>query len=291
MSAHFLATSETSSLSKLAQLYMNEIVARHRIPFSIVSDRDSRFVLNFWQSLQPNLGTRVNLSTSYHPQTDVQSERTFQTLEDMLRACVLEYGGSWDTYLPLVEFAYNNSYHSSIDMPPYEMLYDRQCRTPSCWLEAGEKQCACPEIVQQTAEKVAIAREKLKAVRDRQKMYADPPRWPVTFVVVVLDLPTELAGIHNTFNVCYLRNCKVDDESQILPLQDLKVDSSKILVEEPIKILDKKVTKLRKKWIPMVLVEWKHSLGANLTWEAEELMKARYPQLFDLDQIPRTESS
>ncbi|XP_071740303.1 uncharacterized protein [Rutidosis leptorrhynchoides] len=108
---------------------------------------------------------------------------------------------------------------------------------------------------------------------------------------VMLDLPSELSGIHDTFNVCYLRKCKVDDESQILPLQDLKVDMNKKLVEEPIKILDRKVTKLRKKQISMVLVEWKHGVGANLTWETEELIKSRYPHLFDHDQISRTESS
>ncbi|XP_071714570.1 uncharacterized protein [Rutidosis leptorrhynchoides] len=133
------STSETASLTKLAQLYLNEIVSRHGIPLSIVSDRDSRFVSSFWNSLQENL----------------------------------EYGGSWDYHLPLIEFAYNNSYYSSIDMLSYEILYGKKCRTPSCWLEAGEKQFAGPEIVQQTAEKVAIAREKLKAARDRQKMYAD----------------------------------------------------------------------------------------------------------------------
>ena len=128
-SAHFLATSETASFDKLAQLYINEIISRHGVPLSIVCDRDPRFVSNFWNSLQTQLGTRVNLSTAYHPQTDGQSERTIQTLEDMLRACVLEYGGSWDSHLPLIEFAYNNSYHSSIGMPPYEMLYGRRCRT------------------------------------------------------------------------------------------------------------------------------------------------------------------
>ncbi|XP_071712790.1 uncharacterized protein [Rutidosis leptorrhynchoides] len=149
----------------------------------------------------------------------------------------LQYGGLWDSHLSLIEFAYNNSYHSSIGMPPYEMFYGRRCRILTCWLEAGEKQFAGPDIVQLTAEKVAIAREKFKAARDRQKMYADPRRRLVIFTVgeqtVVLDLPTELAGIHNTFNVCYLRKCKVEDESQILPLQDLKVDMNRKLVEEP----------------------------------------------------------
>ncbi|GJT58065.1 putative nucleotidyltransferase, ribonuclease H [Tanacetum coccineum] len=113
-SAHFLATKENEKLENLAKLYIREVVTRHGIPFSIVSDRDSRFGSRFWNSLQEELGTKVHLSTAYHPQIDGQSERTIQTLEDMLRAYVIEYGGSWDTHLPLVEFAYNNSYHSSI---------------------------------------------------------------------------------------------------------------------------------------------------------------------------------
>ncbi|XP_071718957.1 uncharacterized protein [Rutidosis leptorrhynchoides] len=276
--------------------------------------RDSGFVSNFWQSLQDNLGTRANLSTTYHPQTDGQSERTIQTtLEDMLRAYVLEYGGSWDSLLPLIEFAYHNSYHSSIGMSPYEMLYGRRCRTPTCWLEAGEKQFAGLEIVQLTAEKVVIAREKLKSARDRQKMYAGPHRQPVIFIVgeqvylkvspwkgvirfgkrgklapryigpfriqhvlndqtVVLDLLAELAGIHNTFTVCYLHKCKVDDESQILPLQDLKVDMNKKLVEEPVRIVDRKITKLRHKQIPMVLVECAKSRFGAQNHENSDLM-------------------
>ncbi|XP_071714405.1 uncharacterized protein [Rutidosis leptorrhynchoides] len=118
-------------------------------------------------------------------------------------------------------------------------------------------------------------------------MYADPRRHPVNLEVndqtVELELPTGLAGIHNTFNVCYLRKCKVDDEAQLVQLCDLRVELNQNLVEEPVKIVDRKVTKLRKKEIHMVLVEWKHSLGSNHTWETEELMKARYPHLFDQD--------
>ena len=138
-SAHFLAMRETLPMDKLAKLYVDEIISRHGVPLSIVSDRDSRFTSNFWNGLQTELGTRLKLSTAYHPQTDGQSERTIQTLEDMLRSCVIDFGGSWDSHLPLVEFAYNNSYHSSIGMAPFEALYGRKCRTPVCWLEAGEK--------------------------------------------------------------------------------------------------------------------------------------------------------
>ncbi|KAJ9555226.1 hypothetical protein OSB04_009840 [Centaurea solstitialis] len=148
-SAYFLEMRETLPMDQLAKLYIKEVVRRHGVPLSIVSDRDSRFTSQFWHGLQEGLGRKLKLSTAYHPQTDGQSERTIQTLEDMLRSCVIDFGGSWDTHLPLVEFAYNNSFHSSIGMAPFEALYGRKCRTPTCWLEAGEKQFAGPEIIQQ----------------------------------------------------------------------------------------------------------------------------------------------
>ncbi|GJU48056.1 putative reverse transcriptase domain-containing protein [Tanacetum coccineum] len=113
-SAHFLPIREDYKTEKLARIYINEIVARHGVPVSIISDRDGRFASHLWQALQKALGTKLNMSTAYHPETDGQSERTIQTLEDMLRACVMDFGGSWDTHLPLVEFSYNNSYHKSI---------------------------------------------------------------------------------------------------------------------------------------------------------------------------------
>ncbi|GKA88461.1 reverse transcriptase domain-containing protein [Tanacetum coccineum] len=137
-SAHFLPIKETDSTKKLTRLYMKEIVARHGIPVSIISDRDSHFTLRFWQSLHKALGTQLDLSTAYHPQTDGQSERTIQTLEDMLRACVIDFGNGWDRHLPLVEFSYNNSYHMSIKVAPFQALYGRKCRSPVCWAEVGE---------------------------------------------------------------------------------------------------------------------------------------------------------
>ncbi|KAJ9545126.1 hypothetical protein OSB04_024833 [Centaurea solstitialis] len=129
------------------------------------------------------MGTRVNLSTAYHPQTDGQSERTIQTLEDMLRACVLDFGGSWEDHLPLIKFAYNNSYHSSIEAAPYEILYGRKCRTPLCWNEVREKQLAGPEVVQITSDKINQVRDRLMTARDRQKSYADKRRKDIEFQV------------------------------------------------------------------------------------------------------------
>ncbi|GJT32660.1 putative reverse transcriptase domain-containing protein [Tanacetum coccineum] len=182
-SAHFLPMKETDSTEKLTRLYMKEIVARHGIPVSIISDRDSHFTSRVWQSLHKALGTQLDLSTAYHPQTDGQSERTIQTLEDMLRACVIDFGNGWDRHLPLVEFSYNNSYHTSIKAAPFEALYGRKCRSPVCWAEVGEAQLTGPEIIHETTEKIFKIRDRMQAARDRQKSYADKRRRPLEFEV------------------------------------------------------------------------------------------------------------
>ena len=138
-SAHFLPVRTTYTMDKYAEIYVKEVVTLHGVPLSIVSDRDSRFTSSFWKSLHKALGTRLAFSTAFHPQTDGQFERTIQTFEDKLRACVLDFQKSWNVYLPLVEFAYNNSFHSSIGMAPYEALYGRKCRSPIHLDEMGEK--------------------------------------------------------------------------------------------------------------------------------------------------------
>ncbi|GJS12373.1 putative reverse transcriptase domain-containing protein [Tanacetum coccineum] len=148
---------ETDPLDKLARLYLKEVVTRHGIPVSIICDRDPRFASNFWRSLQNALGTNLDMSTAYHPQTDGQSERTIQTLEDMLRACAIDFGKGWVNHLPLVEFSYNNSYHASIKAAPFEALYGRKCRSP--------------------------IKQRMQAARDRQKSYADLKRKPMEFQV------------------------------------------------------------------------------------------------------------
>ncbi|GKD31329.1 putative reverse transcriptase domain-containing protein, partial [Tanacetum coccineum] len=129
-SAHFLATREDYSMEKLARLYIDEIVSRHRILVSIILDGDGRFTSRFWKTFQKALRMRLDMSTAYHPQTYGQSERTIQTLEDILKACVIDFGGSWDVHLLFAEFSYNNSYHSSIRCAPFEALYGRKCRSP-----------------------------------------------------------------------------------------------------------------------------------------------------------------
>ena len=122
-SAHFIPVREKFSLRRLAELFVSKIVKYHGVPVSIISDRDPRFTSMFWTAFQEALGTKLLYSTAYHPQTDGQSERTIQTLEDMLRSSVLQFGDAWHLRLDLMEFAYNNSYHSSIGMSPFEALY------------------------------------------------------------------------------------------------------------------------------------------------------------------------
>ncbi|KAI3811031.1 hypothetical protein L1987_20746 [Smallanthus sonchifolius] len=143
----------------------------------------ARFTSCFWQSLQTALGTRLDLSTAYHPQTDGQTERTFQNLEDILRACVIDFGGNWDSHLPLIEFSYNNSYHTSINMAPFEALDGRKCRSPICWNEIGEAQITGPELIQETSDKNIQIRDNIRTARSRQKSYADKRRKPLEFQV------------------------------------------------------------------------------------------------------------
>ena len=153
-SAHFLAVRMTFTLEEFYRLYILEIVRLHGVTVSIVSNRDPRFMAHFWESFQRAMGTRLVMSTTFNPQTDGQSERTIQALEDILRACVLDLKGSWEEPFPLVEFTYNNSNQASIHMAPYEALYRRPCRSPVYWTEVGERTTTGPELVRDTFEKV-----------------------------------------------------------------------------------------------------------------------------------------
>ncbi|GJU92226.1 putative reverse transcriptase domain-containing protein [Tanacetum coccineum] len=178
-----LVTKLPRSSSGLERIYINEIVAIHGVSVSIISDRDGRFASHLWQALQEALGKKLYMSTAYHLENDDQSECTIQTLEDMLRACVMDFDGSWDAHLPLVEFSYNNSYHTSIKCAPFEALYGWKCRSPVIWTEVGESQLIGPELVQETTEKIFQIQERLKTARSRQKSYADKRRKPLEFKV------------------------------------------------------------------------------------------------------------
>ena len=182
-SAHFIPIRIDYSMDRLAKLYVDEIVRLHGVSLFIVSDRDSRFTSRFWKELQSALGTKLNFSTAFYPQIDGQSERLIQVLEDMLRGCVMEFSRSWDSYIPLMEFACNNSFQSSIGMAPYEALYGRKCRTPMCWTELNELKLIGPDIVKDIEEKVQVIRQRLKAAIDRQKSYANLKRRDIEYNV------------------------------------------------------------------------------------------------------------
>ncbi|GJR29640.1 putative reverse transcriptase domain-containing protein [Tanacetum coccineum] len=182
------------------------------------------------------LGTQIDMSTAYHPQTDGQSERTIQTLEDMLRACVIDFGKGWERHLPLVEFSYNNSYHASIKAAPFEALYGRKCRSPVCWAEVGDVQLTGPEIIHETTEKIVQIRQRLQAARDRQRSYANILK-RVSPVAYTLELPEELSNVHNTFYVSNLKKC-LSDESLVILMKELRLDDKLNFVEEPVEIMD-----------------------------------------------------
>ncbi|GJX42597.1 putative reverse transcriptase domain-containing protein [Tanacetum coccineum] len=317
-SAHFLPIRENDPLDKLARLYLNRIVARHGIPASIICDRDGRFTSNFWKSFQKALGTDVSMSTAYHPETDGQSERTIQTLEDMLRACVIDFGKGWVKHLPLAEFSYNNSYHASIKAAPYEALYGRKCRSPVCWAEVGEAQLTGPELIQETTEKIVLIKQRMQAAQDRQKSYADRKRKPMEFEVgdrVMLKVSPWKGvvrfGKRGKLNPRYVRPFRVlakvgkvayrlelpqelsrvhhtfhvsnlkkcyADEPLVMPLEGIHVDDKLQFVEEPVEIMEREIKRLKQSRIPLV----KH-LDTIPATESDEVIKS---SVEDLVPIP-----
>ena len=294
-SAHFLPIRNSYSLDKLAQLYIREIIRLH--------------------------STRLHFSTAFHPQMDGQSERTIQTLEDMLRACVMEFRGSWDTHLPLMEFAYNNSYQASIGMAPYEALYGRKCQTLVCWDEVGERKLVGPEIVQGTCDKIKVIRDRLKIAQDRQKSYANNRRRDLEFEVGdmvflrispwkgvlrfgkrgklspryigpyrIVERIGEVAyrlelpsDLDRIHDVFHVSMLRkyIPDPSHVLTEQPVEIQENLTYEEEPVQILDRREQVLRNKTIPLVKVLWRSHTVEEAIWEHEEQMKRHYPHLFD----------
>jgi hypothetical protein len=181
--AHFIPGNLSDRAPEIAHKFTKEIFRLHGLPEKIISDRDSRITSRFWQTLFSALGTKLNISSAYHPETDGQTERVNQVLEDLLRVYCMDQQYQWETYLPLVEFAYNNSYQSAIKMAPFEALYGRKCRTPVSWNRLEDRVLVGPEMLQVMEDQVLQIRQRLKEANDRQKSYADAKRTPREFSV------------------------------------------------------------------------------------------------------------
>ena len=249
----------------------------------------------------------------------------------MLRACMIDFGGNWDDHSPLIEFAYNNSYQSSIQMAPYEALYGRKCRSPIGWFETGETKLIGPDLVQQAIKKVKLIQDRLLAAQSRQKSYADNCRRDLEFqvkdwvflkvspmkgvmrfgkkgklspryigpyeivrkidkVAYELNLPPDLESVHPVFHVSMLRKC-VGDPTRIVPVHDVQVTEKLTYEEIPIAILDRQVRRLRNKEVASVKVLWRNNNREEMTWEAEESMRSKYPHLFQPLEEVQNETS
>jgi hypothetical protein len=181
--AHFIPVHTIYSAERYAEIYIDLLVRLHGVPKTILSDRGTQFVARFWAQVHESLATKLIHSSSYHPQTDGQTERVNQIVEDMLRACVIHFDKSWDKCLALAEFAYNNSYQASLKMAPFEALYGRRCCTRLNWSQAGERTLFGPKLIQEAEEKVSVIRENLRAAQMRQKSYHDKAKAPREFEI------------------------------------------------------------------------------------------------------------
>nr|ABA93571.1 retrotransposon protein, putative, Ty3-gypsy subclass [Oryza sativa Japonica Group] len=317
---HFIQVKTTYSGSRLAELYMARIVCLHGVPKKIVSDRGSQFTSKFWKKLQEEMSSKLNFSTAYHPQTDGQTERVNQILEDMLRACALDFGGSWDKNFPYAEFLYNNSYQASLQMAPYEALYGRKCRTPLLRDQTGERQVFRTDILREAEEKVKIIQERLRVAQSRHKSYADNRRRDLSFDegdYVYLRV-TPLRGVHRfhtkgklaprfvglykivsrrgevayqlelpqslagVHNVFYVSQLKkcLRVPTEETNLEQIEVQEDLTYVEKPIRILEIDERRTRNQVIRFCKVQWSNHSEEESTWEREDELKSAHPHLF-----------
>nr|GEV56870.1 putative reverse transcriptase domain-containing protein [Tanacetum cinerariifolium] len=258
-SAHFSPTREDDPLEKLTRQYLKEVGSRHGVPVLLISDRDEKFTSHLWLSLHKALGTRLDMSTAYPPQTDGQ-----------------------------MEFSNNNNYHTSIKVAPFEALYGRKCRSSICWAEVGDGQLIGPEIIHETTEKIVQIMSRIQAACNRQKSYAElNPRYIGPFKIISkvgtvtyrIELQKKLSRVHSTFHVSNLNKC-MPDETFAIPLDKIQIDDKIHFIEEPIEIIDHEVKRLKQSRILIVKVRWNSRRGPEFTWEREDQMQKKYLYLF-----------
>jgi hypothetical protein len=316
-SAHFIPVHTTYRARKYAELYLERVVCLHGVPKTIVSDRGALFVARFWEQMQEVLGTKLLHSTAYHPQTDGQTERVNRVLEDLLRACVLQFDKSWDKSLALAEFSYNNSYQASLKMAPFEALYGRRCRTPLSWSQPGERAIYGPDLVTEAEERVRIIQQNLVAAQNRQKAYADKRRRPLQFEVgdhVYLRVSptkgTQRFGVKGKLTPRYVGPYRITERcGQVayrlrLPVQlsevhdvfhisqlkkCLRVPTEAVAqeaislepdlsyTEYPERVLDTKERATRRKTVKMYKILWRNHTEDEATWETEAYLQQTYP--------------
>ncbi|KAK6284671.1 hypothetical protein POUND7_003623 [Theobroma cacao] len=292
-SAHFLSVKTTYGATQYVRVYVDEIVRLHGIPISIVYDRGAQFTSKFWGKLQEALGTKLDFSTTFHPQTDGQSEWTIQTLEDMLRACVIDLGVKWEQYLPLVEFAYNNNFQTSIQMAPFEALYGRRCRSPIGWLEHKVDKAYADnrqrDLEFQVGDHLFLKVSPTKGVMRFGKKGKLSPWYIEPFEILKrvgvvayrLALSPDLSNIHPVFHVSMLRKYN-PDPTHVIRYETIQLQDNLTYEEQPIAILEKQVKKLRSKDVASVKVLWRNHTSKEVTWEVEDDMRTKHSHLFDM---------
>ncbi|XP_075083496.1 uncharacterized protein LOC142167237 [Nicotiana tabacum] len=256
----------------------------------------------WWNDMKRNVADFVaRCPNCQQVKTDGQVEQTIQTLEDMLRACVIDFKSSWDDHLPVIEFTYNNSYHASIQMAPFEALYGRRCRSPIRWFEIVEADLIGPDLVHQAMKKVKIIKERLKTAQSRQKSYSDVRRRDLEFQeddwVFLKVFPMKGVmqfGKKGKLSPRYIGPYKIiqriiGDPTLIVPVETIEVNETLTYEEIPVSIIDRQVRKLRNKEITSVKVLWRNQHVAEATWEAEEEMKKMYPYLLKETYTPESE--
>jgi DNA-directed RNA polymerase subunit E'/Rpb7 len=317
---HFIPLKTTHKAANVADIFIKEVAQLQGIPKTIVSNRDPKFTSNFWKGLFKGFRTNLHFSTSYHPEFDGQTERVNKVIEDILRMYVMDKPSRWEDYMNLVEFSYNNGYHASLKMRPFEALYGRKCNTPVRWDNPTDRVVVGPELIKEMEDQIIKIKQNLKASQDRQKSYVDKNRTHREFKVgdhvflkveanrssLKLGSCTKLAArfcgpfeilerigpiayilalpasmtVHNVFHVSLL-NKYIPYANHVIDWNVIQVEQEGVVQVHPVHILDRKNKQLWNRAIGLVKVQWTWYSPEDATWEHEDVIRVEYPHLFE----------